>query len=100
MVQVYMYSWHHLTGYITQLEISPDSLDAIALGRYDWTREHGYTSEWPPRRIQMKRSQAQDLRDPRQRVKFFTAIGAIVLHGLSRYNMYQKVIAEICKLEE
>lgn len=98
--EVYLYSWHHLKGYITQLEVWPESLTAIALGHDLWLKEQPPTGDWPPRRIQVKRSQVRDLKDAHERVEFFTAIGAIVLLGLNRYNMYQQVITEMCRVQE
>lgn len=69
MPKVSIYCWHHLTGYITQLEVWRDDLRAIE----EVTRfAVDITRTGPPRAINMKRLRTLDLKDASQRiVRFF-----------------------------
>ena len=83
-----LFSWHHLTGYITRLDIRQDDLSVVHNNLEDSHRP-----------IQIRRSHEFDLKDADQRVDFLVAIIFTCFRGLMRYSAYKDVLKNLCESE-
>ena len=87
-MKVLLFSWHHLTGYITRLDIRQDDLGVVHNNLEDSHRP-----------IQIRRSQEFYLKDADQRVEFLVAIISTCFRGLMRYSAYKDVLKDLCGSE-
>ncbi len=84
--QTFLISWHHLTGYITRLDVPAGYMPVY----HD-------NLEMPHEPLKVRRSKMMDLKDPEARVEFLTIVATIALRRLARYSRYAEGVAKIRK---
>lgn len=93
LFQAYLFSWHHLQGYINRLDIRQGDLASIAE-----LAESSRSATQQHRPLQVKRSRLFDLTDAHDRLEFMAGVAAMLVDRMARYTVFGLDIKDLFEI--